>query len=419
MPQQDNFRFVRSHVEETAFAALLPISGWIADYMEYTKLQESPGSFHFWTAASIISAVLGRRAWIDKGAYYVYPNIFVALIAPTGKCRKSTCMNMGTSLLQGSQWVNIIADKTTPEGLLESLMYGTENVGTGKKNRVARFDCCGFIKASELSVFLNKATYNQDMITILTSLFDCLDDFSYVTKTKKAIRLTNIAVSFLGASTPDWLASALPADAFGGGFMSRFVFVVKDETDRKITMTEYKMSEKAQALRNKLPHIYSTTQGRIRLTPEAHDWYVDWYHTKSNEVVDENLTGFMERKQDLILKLSIILAASHYAQVVDYTTIRQAYDIINWTQDRAFSAFKYVGMTRLGDLYHRILAFITARGGALPRWEVTRRFSRQLPNGIKDIDVIEQMMRETGEVTIDHVSTGIRPGKSYTIVKGE
>lgn len=393
--------FTQSHEEEEEFAKLIPVSGFFKDYMEYTQFQESPGSFHFWVAATIISAVLQRRVWIDKGAYLVYPNLFTILIAPTGKCRKSTAMSMGTRLLTGNRWVNVIADKTTPEGMLESLVYGTHTVGMGQKNRTALTESCGLIKASELAVFLNKASYNQDMVTILTSLYDCPDEFPYVTRTKKALVLNHVAVSFLGASTADWLASALPKDAFGGGFMSRFIFIVKEESDRRITMVNYKMEEKAQELRRQLARIYSSANGAVKLTKDALEWYVEWYrNSRDDKLVDENLTGFMERKQDLILKLAMILAASHVYNVVDLTTIRQAHDLVTWTQERAFKTFKYVGMTAFGSLKERIVDFIRSQGGTVMRSAITRRFSRQLNRGITDLEAIEGIFNDTGEVDV-------------------
>ncbi len=421
MPQNDRkltLREQESRTEELAFEALLPKSGFFADYMEYTKYQESPTSFHFWTAATIISAALQRNAYISKGAYLVYPNLFTILVAPTGKCRKSTALNMGTNLLTGASYANVIADKTTPEGLLEALAYGAANVGGKKQESQQLTSSCGLIKASELAVFLNKATYNQDMITILTSLYDCLPEFTFTTRTKGILQLRNIAVSMLGASTADWLASALPKDAFGGGFMSRFVFVVKDETDRKITMVNYKMNDKAELLKGKLSEIARMATGAVKLTKEAHDWYVDWYHNSELEPLeDENLTGFIERKQDLILKLAIILAAGQYYNVIDLTTIKQAFDIVTLTQNRAFEAFKFVGLTPFGALKEKVVAYIKECGGSVSRSTVTRRFSRQLPNGVRDIDAIEALFVDTGEVTIKNEVTNGRPMKQYVLVK--
>ena len=408
----------QSALEEADFAKLIPVSGFFADYMEYTRYQASPGSFHFWVAATIISAALQRRAWVDKGAYLVYPNLFVLLVAPTGKCMKSTAMSMGTNLIVDSNWINVIADKTTPEGLLEALMYGSGYVGQGKKKPEEahiKADSCGLIKASELRVFFSSASYSQDMVTILTSLYDCEPAFRYNTRNKKQIILRNIAVSLLGASTEDWIAH-LPKDAFGGGFMSRFLPIVKQETDRRIIMVKYDITAKREALKKQLLKIYASTKGEVKLTQEAFDWYVNWYHTSKDEPLgDINLTGFVERKQDLILKLAIILAASHYYNVIDLTTIQQAYTIVTWAQKRAFEAFSFVGLTKLGELKEQIVSFIKEKGGTIRRGDVTRVFSRKFPNGMRDLEEIERVWNDTGEVLITNTVDNNRPGKIYTI----
>ena len=407
----------QSAKEEADFKTLIPLTGFFADYMEYTNLQESPASFHFWVAATIIGATLQRRAWVDKGAYLVYPNLFTVLVAPTGKCRKSTAINMGTQLLTGSNWVNIIADKTTPEGLVDALAYGTEFVGSGvAKPDISYRDSCGLIKASELAVFLNRASYNQDMITLLTTLYDCLDAWDYRLKTQKAVHLQNIAVSFLAASTADWF-DILPKDAFGGGFWSRFILVVKEETDRRITMIKYKREEKAAVLRQQLLQIYASAKGAVRLTQEAYDWYVNWYNTHDEIASDEKMIGFLERKQDVILKLAIILAASHFYNIVDLSTIKQAYNIVTWTQQRAFDAFRFVGVTALGELKERITSFIREKQHPTSRGDVVKKFYRVLRNGVADIDAIEKMWNDTQEVEIQISQTTGRPKKLYIINK--
>jgi hypothetical protein len=405
----------KSAIEEESFAKLIPVSGFFADYMDYTSLQESPGSFHFWTAATIIGVALGRRAWVDKGAYLVYPNLFTVLVAPTGECSKSTAMNMGTNLLAGSRWVNVIADKTTPEGMLESLMYGTGPIPKEHEPLILP-DSCGLIKASELAVFLSRASYSQDMISVLTTLYDCLPEWIYRTRNKKEIRLHNIAVSFLGASTPDWLASALPKDAFGGGFMSRFIFVVKQESDRRIIMVKNDTEKRVRALKDQLVKLYASARGEVKLTQDALDWYTNWYYTsKAEPLMDENLRGFARRKQDIIIKLAIILAASHYYDIIDLSTMQQAYNIVTWAQKRAFEAFKFVGLSTLGSLKEQIVTFIRDKGGEVTRGDVTRRFSRQFVNGMKDLDAIEQVWTSSEEVLIKNTITHNRPGKVYSI----
>ena len=68
-------------------------------YLNYTRAQESPELFHLWTGTTILAAALGRKCWINRGYYRLYPNLFCILVAGSAKCRKSTAVNIGVRLL--------------------------------------------------------------------------------------------------------------------------------------------------------------------------------------------------------------------------------------------------------------------------------------------------------------------------------
>src|SRR3989337_970443 len=97
------------------FLDLVPKRGWLHEYLQYTLWSEAPAALHFFVACSVLGAVVGRKAWFSKGYYKVYPNHQIILVAPTGKCRKTSALNLGLGLLRSVEGLNIIADKITPE----------------------------------------------------------------------------------------------------------------------------------------------------------------------------------------------------------------------------------------------------------------------------------------------------------------
>jgi len=415
---------VKAKRDEVEFRNLLPTEGFFPAYMRYTDRQESPGSFHFWTAATILGACLQRRTWLSKGVYNIYPNLFTVLIAGTGKCRKSRAMGLGVELLERFDWLNLMADKTTPEALLEALMVGVQNVAqTNEQNPGPRdeLDSTGIITTSEFAVFFGKQNYNTGMAELLTDLYDCRNSFRYVTRNRRAVVLKNIAVQILGASTPDWLGDALPASAFGGGFMSRFIFMVKKCRDRSCAWPEEPHPDAKRDLQHDLIRIRAFCLGKMSLTPEAMIWFEGWYnHIESELVQDPNLIGFVERKPDTVLKLSIILAASQTTKAITKEILIQAYKIISWTQDRMFEAFKNVDLTITGKLRMKVLDFIKAQGGQVTRTTILRKFGGSLPNGVSDLNAIQETLVEARQIVVS-----IRPnpqGKStvtYNLIEEE
>lgn len=397
-----------SRIEEKEFRALLPSTGFIGQYMHYTDKQESPGSFHFWTAVTIIGGVLQRRAWVSKGVYKVFPNLYTILVAPTGKCRKSAAMRLGLELVDRFEYMNIIADKTTPEALLETLQLGSQGMEKKEEDSETKIqiivDSCGFIKASELSVFLNKNTYSSGMVSLLTDLYDCPSTYKYVTRNKSPVLLQDVAISLLGASTPDWLATSIPEAAFEGGFMSRVVFMVKDERDRSIPFpVEPEKDEKAN-LRRELQRIRKHFRGEIILTKEAREWFKEWYANGADLTTSDNqLVGFVERKPDTLLKLAIILAAAENPALreIHIGHLVQASRILNWSQAKMFKAFEHVNLSPFGQILNSIHAHI-ARAGVVSKRDVLRKFGRRL-QGLKQLEEVEETLMDMGVIDTDTV----------------
>jgi hypothetical protein len=394
--------------EEKQFRSIVPKTGFFGDYMHYTDKQESPGSYHFWVGATILSAVLQRQCWIKKGIYNVYPNIFMILVAPSGRCRKSRAMDLGLELIQDFDWLNIMADKTSPEAMLQALQVGTrtlaaQQTGTGGANlNLGVTDATGLIQASELTVFLNRQTYTSGMLTMLTRLYDCPEKFKYLTRNKKPVILDNVAVALIGGSTPDWLVSNLPESAFEGGFMSRIIFMVKFWRDRVISWPSDPLPDEKHNLQLRLLRIHSIARGEMALTHAAREWFTQWYEQIAQDVADDHaLSGYVERKPDTVLKLAMLLAASEERTRIELKDLKQGLDIVTWTQERMFKAFQNVELSPLGKIRLKVIEMLEAsKDGAISRRDVLRRLGGRLRGGVEELTKVEEIMMESEELEV-------------------
>ncbi|KKL23906.1 hypothetical protein LCGC14_2420760, partial [marine sediment metagenome] len=71
------------------------LGNWIRAYMEYTLDTESPDTYHFWTALTMLGASTKRQVWLDmKMLGPVFPNFYVILVGPSG-ARKSAAAGIG------------------------------------------------------------------------------------------------------------------------------------------------------------------------------------------------------------------------------------------------------------------------------------------------------------------------------------
>lgn len=290
---------------------------WIKEYLKYTQGQESPDLFHIWVAMTMIASILDRKVKLHRGYYELFPNIFVILVAGAGRCRKSTALRMGTSLInedsleaQIQNTPRIFAQKITNARLIEFLAEGVEaDLAEGTIN----FRASGLIAAPELSSFLGKGAMEKGIITTLTDLYDCPEEWTKSTKSSGTNRLENVYLNMIGASTGKWLRNAIPGEAVGGGFISRSIFVYQDQAKQPIAFPEDNIPEDAEEIKQNLVDDLATMsnlEGNFSFSSEAKEWYRDWYENEAQELQQTQDEAFFSRWPQHLLKVAMICSVA-------------------------------------------------------------------------------------------------------------
>jgi hypothetical protein len=365
---------------DDSIEVIMPQSGWLYDYYKYTLNTEPPTVFHLFAGMVAIGSSLARDVLFDMGPYQIFPNLCVVLVAPTGRCRKTSACNMARDLYRAVGG-NILADKITPEALTTALSTQT--------------NATGLIYAPELAVFLGKQKYNEGLIPLLTALFDCPKEWSSKTIMRDEVHIFNVALSFLACSTMDWLQTAIPRDAFGGGFMSRLIFCVQNDTPRRFAHPPPLNKDLAASLKERL-FTYTKMKGQFAIDADADEWYVKWYNERRDHKEEKQLAGYLERKADHIHRLAMVLNISNL-DVERNTGLRltlkdmqQALAILNWVERRLPRAFAEMSQTVIGEEIARMLKQINQRGGMVKhsdwlRLNSNRLSERQFKENIKTL----------------------------------
>jgi molybdopterin-binding protein len=286
---------------------------WLKEYLRYTEWQESPKTFHLWVGLSMIASSLERNVFIDMAYYTIFPNLYIILVADSAVCRKSTAIKIGTKLLkQIEDPPFLFSQKITPEALIGSLVNQCRiDTQTGEviKNATA------LVAVDELSIFLGKEAYSSGLIAILTSLYDCSDEWEYETRSRGPEVAYNTCINMIAASTPEWLRLAIPPDAVGGGFTSRINFVYQSFSD-KINPLPI-LHPEHHKMKENLIHDLSLIRrlsGPFAMTKEAREWYIEWYTSHRKEMLEkEDKDGSGERvvrTEDILLKLSMCFSVA-------------------------------------------------------------------------------------------------------------
>ncbi len=349
---------------------------FIKDFAKLGANTEVPQEFMLWCGISGVGAALERRVWIDMGPFTVFPNMYVVLIAGSGRCRKSTSIDMLMDVFaESNQQPRFISHKSTPEALIDALRVtgadGEESIGYGV--------------VDELSLFLNKKSYEAGLSSLLISLFDCKRSIEYRTKGRGIEKLENTCLSILGASTIDWLKNAVPSDAIGGGLTSRMIFVYVSAPTSPVAWPVF-TSEQQQArcqLGKFLEGIFELS-GPVSLEPPARAFYEERYcdfYTSSELFDDPLLSGYASRRFVHLLKLGIIFSVSRGARDLlvtkdDLEAAEAALEMIEPSMPRVLSM---VMATDKGELCSLIYSKI-AKHSPVSRSHLMRAFAHRVDN---------------------------------------
>lgn len=291
-------------------------TNFILEFVKLCKGTEIPELFAVWGGLSAISAALGRRVWMDMGVYTIFPNLYVVLVASSGRFRKSTAIDFAVELLRDEEVkppVNFVAQSLTPEALIGSLLNG-KKVEQIDGKRVAT--CEGFVVADELSTFLNKKTYDLGIAPLLIHFFDCKRVYVYETKSRGKETLENVWLGMLAGSTVEWIRNAIPADAVGGGLTSRLIFVYADSPPKPVARTS--LSDEQKDRRKELSRMLGKMRklrGPVEMLPETWEEYERSYEkhcTESPFFIMPFLSGYAARWHVHVLTISMLLAVSEF-----------------------------------------------------------------------------------------------------------
>lgn len=344
---------------------------WLDAYLAYTAESESPEEYHLWTGISVIAGALKRQVFFDMGYFLLYPNMYVVLVGPPGRCKKSTAMRMGRDILKGIPGQKFTADSTTREKLIINLSQAHKD---GASAMTAH--------STEFATMLTSS--GMDMVVFLTDIFDCPPVWEHDTKSGGKNTIKGPFLNLLGATTPDWISRAMPLDTIGVGLTSRIIFVHQDTPREADPIPRLTPAQKALVplLTADLVAITSMS-GEFLLSEGADDHYRTWYKKRLNNpnpTGDPRLSGYFERKPMHLLKLSMIVAASKRdGLVIEDTDMTDAMRIMEKIEGRMTKVFIGVGKNPLhADKEAVLSALIDAGEAGMTEGELLAMFSYSL-----------------------------------------
>lgn len=291
-----------------------PDTGFLADYGTYAKqYTDAPPHYHLFVGLTIIAAALGNKVWFrGYGNRKAYPNIWLVLLAPSSFFRKTTCLNMGKSIIQEVDRKLILPSEFSPEALASTLQKAPQGLFIWS-------EFAGVLSQLERSYMLGTKEF-------LTDIFDCPEYYERKLK-NETINIEKPCISIMAASTIEWLNTKIKEGDLRGGFLNRILYVPATRKANIIPFPPSPWEWERKKLADKLKQI-SQTEGEADLSSvrgSYEEFYIEHEKSLGRQRNQELLSGFYTRLADYCLKFSVLYqVASEGNLVVSMDSMQKA-----------------------------------------------------------------------------------------------
>ncbi len=210
----------------------------------------------------------------------------------------------------------------------------------------------------------------------------------------------------LGGTTPELFPIMLPAEAMGGGWVSRTVFIVEQQKGKTIADDmEYPADVMLQAKLDRDLERISLLTGEMRFDDEARTMYTNWYIRQEEDmrkgkwpVDDPRFASYVSRRQTHIKKVCMAISASRGDDMLihgeDFQRAKLLLEAVEKKMPKAFGGF---GRSKFAEVTEIIEDYIRRRG-TTTRSSTLLRYHREV--GTWDLDQIENILSEMKRVKI-------------------
>lgn len=380
-------------------------TNWISAYSAaIDPITEAPAPFVIWSAISVISAVLKKKVWINRGVFKVYPNQYIVLVGPPG-VGKGTAIHPAHAFIKDFKpsLSNYLSDRITAPKIIEKLAQGFQTQAVINGVITAGLESTAVLMATELSTFLGSSDW---MTSFLCDTWD-RNEFEYDTKNKGSSHIKDMCVSLIGACVPDFIrkinGKQNSNEAINGGFTARTIFVFANAKSKKLAWPIALENTKngptlIAALRYDLEQIAHNLHGEFGFDQEAQYLWGTWYNKNRSDDMDSEVVQHFKSRIDVhVLKVAMCFsAAAGDSRVIDRWSLSTAITLVESVLGTLDMTFRGVGESSLAEATAKIQTFIERKGVTTKGEIVANNHRHATP---EDIDRILSLLCQIGQVT--------------------
>lgn len=380
------------------------LDDWFKAYGEYTSTNEAAEIFHIWVALGAVSGAAQRKIFIRMKHFMIHSNVYLLLVAPPGRGRKTTALKIGKNILREIEpKVNFSSESGSFQAIVRAMAL------IGKTNHTHQSMT---LVSSELGTLMKTDT--AAMVDWITDIYDCSDDWTRDTIAHGIQTIARPWLSIWGGTTPAWLSENAGVVAIEGGLTARCIISHSDKRILKTPRDKETLGDRElrKTLVRDLSHI-SLLEGEFDFSRDAGCWFDRWYMDESRfpALTDNRTAGYYDRKPIHLLKIAMLLSLSYKDELVlELDDVQRALALLDATEPGMKIALNAVGKNEWAAIAMYVLAQIRSKPAVTYQQLLIANFHNL---GKKNLDAVLDDLRMRGDIRYESqhwIATGANVG---------
>lgn len=285
-----------------------PPKDWVSRFVEFGKPFNSTPLFLEWSAVWQLSTAVTRQVGTLLRGQLLNPNLFILLIGGPGSGKSQTIAATRQVMLPATN-INVIPSSVTRAGLLDYMQQNMNQRKLPNGGITVSNECIAL--SEEMQGILPE--HDIGHLTLYNELYDVRGVYKARTRTHGQLDLEYPYCSIITGAQPAFLATTLPEQAWGMGFMSRSIMVFDQPRERSDAFAEGGLDHALQTqlimeLKKRLSLF-----GYFTWSEPAQALYREWWVKHGGPPIPQNkrlAMGYNARRDLHFFKLAMIYSLS-------------------------------------------------------------------------------------------------------------
>lgn len=364
---------------------------WIKDFLDFTKGTAAPEIFRKWAAASTVASALERKVWVRFNGLDLHPHLFILLVGGPG-VGKTDALRRVLSFARKLKDVHVAPTSVSRASLTDALLEASRTIiRPGQNQTVVTFNSL-LVCAAEFGTFLT--AYEGEFMSTLNHLWDGIyyDEKKRHMKKDNKLVIENPQLNLIAGTTPSWLITNLPPQAWSEGFSSRLVMVHSSKTPLNDPFVErVENIEIERRLTADLFDIHNMF-GVMKFDRAAQAALREWYLEGQTPVpTHPKLEHYLTRRATHLVKLCMVMSAQRASDyIILEQDFRNALEMLLEAEASIPMIFREMSTggdsSIMDEVYQEVERIFSKNSGGVPEARIIEFISRRIrANDVKRI----------------------------------